>query len=264
MYKVVVIEDEPVIRMGLVHTVDWNAIDCLVAGEADNGEDGLALILKKRPEIVIADICVPKMDGLSMLREASKAYYFSIIILTGYSDFCYAHEAIQLHVADYLLKPINEQKLCLAVEKAKNSHQRAQNARQYELHRMQEKKGIMDVLPDNTMPNFYVDHALRIIHSRYNTQLSLHGVAEELGVSESYLARKFREITGLTFLDCLNQYRINKALQYIRTGGYRIGEISDLVGFTQYKQFAVVFRKYVGMSCSEFLRRGAVQKTDDT
>lgn len=263
MYKVAIIEDEPVIRMGLVHTVDWAAMDCLVAGEAEDGESGLQMIKEKRPEIVIADIYMPRLDGLAMLKEASRLYGFSMIILTGYSEFKYAQEAIKLNVVDYLLKPIDERKLQEAVTKAKHHLQRMYNAEQYKIYREveKEKRTIIDVLPVENN-NFYAEKTLQIIHSRYNTQLGLRTVAEELGISESYLARKFKEVAGITFLDCLNQYRINQALKLIRSGGYRISEISDMVGFTQYKQFAVVFRRYVGMSCSDFLRLGKTQQND--
>lgn len=263
MYKVIIIEDEPVIRMGLVHTIDWASMDCVVAGEADNGRVGLALIREKRPDIVIADICMPQMDGLTMFREANELYRFSMIILTGYLEFKYAHEAIQLNVVDYLLKPIDERKLEEAVEKAKSSLLQMHNSMQYEIYKGLEKeeKTIIDVLPVKN-GNIYVEKALQIIHDRYNTQLGLRTVAAELGVSESYLARKFKEGTGITFLDCLNQYRINQALKRIRAGGYRINEISDQVGFTQYKQFAVVFRRYVGMSCSDFLKLSEAQQKE--
>lgn len=258
MYKVIIVEDESIIRKGLIYTVDWASMDCLIAGEAVDGQEGLRLMLEKRPEIVITDIRMPHVDGLKMLEEAAKVYEFFSIVLTGYSQFEYAQSAMRLNAVDYLLKPIDERKLAAALAKAKQAVERMRSARQWEMHSSlnREREIVIEALPEN-VENFYVRKTLMMVHDRYAQRLSLHGAACELGVSESYLARKFKEETCLTFLDYLNQYRLNKAINLMHAGGLRIGEISEKVGFSQYKQFSVIFRRYVGMSPTEFLRLGS-------
>lgn len=257
MYRIVIVEDESIIRKGLLYTIDWASMGCIIAGEADNGQSGLAMILDKRPEIVIADVRMPQMDGLEMLEKARNVYEFISIMLTGYSEFEYAQTAMRLGAVDYLLKPVDECKLERAIYKAREAIDRIRGARQWEQYNQWERehKTTMDVLPEK-VENYYVRQSILMIHERHTRRISLRAAAEELNVSESYLARKFKEITGLTFLDYLNQLRLNKALQLMRTGKHRIGEISDLVGFTQYKQFSVIFRRYLGMSPTEFLRFG--------
>lgn len=255
MYKVVIVEDEAVILKGLVYSINWEGMDCVVAGEADNGADGLQTILEKRPDIVVTDIRMPQMDGLEMLGEASRQYEFFSIVLTGYSEFEYVQQAMRLNTMDYLLKPIDEAKLVLAIQKAKRGVERMRSAFLWE--RCGEWLDGHDVhsgaLPDLS-GNYYVNKAIEAVQTRYADKVSLRGMADELGVSESHLARKFKEATGLTFLDYLNRFRLQKAIQLMREGGLRIGEISDRIGFTQYKQFSVTFRKYLGMSPTTFLR----------
>lgn len=252
MFTALIVEDEALIRKGLLHTVDWAGMDCVVVGDASNGKDGLAQILERRPDIVLTDIRMPQMDGLRMLEEALKVYSFSGIIISGYSEFEYARDALRLEAIDYLLKPIDEGKLRAAVEKAKKHTLYLREAQRAGLREKQ--KELTPPLSEN-VENYYVRHALMMIHQQYAERLSLRGAAEALGVSESFLARKFRETTNSTFLDYLNRYRLSKAIRLMQGGGYRIGEVSDLVGFTQYKQFSVVFRRYMGMSPTEYLRQ---------
>ena len=68
MKRVVVVEDEALVRRGIVLAVDWASVDCVVVGEAENGQEGLALIREKQPDLIVTDIKMPVMDGLEMLR----------------------------------------------------------------------------------------------------------------------------------------------------------------------------------------------------
>ena len=68
MKRIVVVEDEELVRQGIVHAVDWESVDCEVVGEAANGLAGLAVIREKRPDLVVADIKMPVMDGIELVR----------------------------------------------------------------------------------------------------------------------------------------------------------------------------------------------------
>lgn len=254
MDKLVIVEDEALIRKGLVYTIDWAAMDCVVIGEADSGVSGLQLILDKRPEIVLTDIRMQQGDGLSMLEEASLSYEFVSIVLSGYSEFDYVQKAMQLNSVDYLLKPIDESKLSAAIEKAKSALERMRYARQWEAqNKSVAQPGTAFVSIPDAIENYYARQTLEMIHKQYGEHISLRSVAEALNVNESYLARKLKENTGMTFSDCLNQYRISRAVHLMCSTGMRIGEIADAVGFAQYKQFSIVFRRYMGMSPSDYL-----------
>lgn len=258
MIKVVVVEDEWILRKGLIRSIEWSAYGCVIVGEAGNGQEGLELILKESPDIVITDICMPIMDGLEMLDEASKSRHFHSIILTSYSEFDYAKKAISLHVTEYLLKPIKESRLCELLKNMVATIQQEQlygNLKKHvDMGRLTEEE-----LPDlhlayGEQQNYYAKEAMRQIRENYAQKLSVEQIADSLGVSASYLSRKFKEETQHTFLDYLNQYRITKAVQLLNTGKYRFGEIADMTGFTNHKHFYGVFRKYVHMTPSEFAK----------
>ena len=105
-YKVLLIDDEPIIRKGLKNIIDWEQFGCEVCGEARDGYEGLKMIEKHRPDIVFTDIKMPEMTGLEMLSELTDEQSLAkYIVLTGFRDFEYVKEALILGAFDFLLKP---------------------------------------------------------------------------------------------------------------------------------------------------------------
>ena len=112
MLKVLIVDDEPIVRHGIVQGVEWKAMGCAVVGEASNGEEGLELYSRYQPDIIIADIRMPRMDGIEMLRELrSRNAKAKVILLSAYSDFEYVRSALKLGAVDYLLKPFDLKEL---------------------------------------------------------------------------------------------------------------------------------------------------------
>ena len=109
--RVMIVEDEDMIRNGLVKTLPWADMGCTVIGSAGDGKSGLEQIIERRPDVVITDIRMPEMDGFEMLERALAVYRFHIIIFTSYAEFDYAQKAISIHAYDYLLKPLDEKRL---------------------------------------------------------------------------------------------------------------------------------------------------------
>ena len=110
--KVIIVDDEQIIRRGIRTFIPWEKIGCKLIGEASNGIEALSLMEKTTADIVITDIRMPMMDGLELTEELYSKYpHCKVIILTGYSDFEYARKALRFHVTDYLLKPVGEEGL---------------------------------------------------------------------------------------------------------------------------------------------------------
>ena len=256
MLRVLIAEDEDIIRKGLVYTVDWLGMDCVVAAEAANGQEGLEKILECKPDVVIADICMPYMDGIEMIKKGAETVKFKSIILTSYADFEYARRAIDARVCEYLLKPVDEEELARLMERL---HGEIASSRQVELVMEQaELEGgninLEYYMQLDLSENRYISRAIEAIKQRYADKLSIEAISEELGVSASYLSRKFKEITGQTFLDFLNKYRVQQAIVMLNTRQYRVSEISDACGFTDYKHFCSVFKKYTLKSPTKFVK----------
>ena len=110
--KVIIVDDEPIILRSLTKVIPWEALGLKLAGSARNGEAALEIVSKERPDIIISDIRMPSIDGITLMRtvmEQDPDVMF--IILSGYGEFEYAREAIKHGAFNYLLKPIDHDEL---------------------------------------------------------------------------------------------------------------------------------------------------------
>ena len=134
------------------------------------------------------------------------------------------------------------------------------------MRRIAEDGVVQEVMPQNVESmdwqryfsdgslNPYVRHAIERIRTDYREKLSIEVLAEEAGVSASYLSRKFKEATGQTFLECLTRTRLQSAVAQLRSGKYRVYEVAEENGFGDYKNFCTVFKKYMKCSPRTFLQ----------
>lgn len=252
MYRVLIVEDEEIIRKGLVYGVPWSDMDCVVAGEAANGVEGIAQIEELHPDIVIVDINMPVKDGLEMLRQTIDEHHFSAVILSGYSSFEYAKTAVHLGVTEYLLKPIDREELRTAVENAKQR----QEMRHAWVGRRQEQGELLEVrLLDRTVDeetDQVVRQMLEFIEQHFSEKIVMQDVVSHLNYSETFLNKRFKKVTGMTFTEYLNRFRIQKAVEILNDEDTSSPEVGYLCGFSTPKYFKDVFRKYVGRTPKEY------------
>ncbi|MCM2531252.1 response regulator [Neobacillus pocheonensis] len=110
MYKVVLVDDKMFVRKGLQSLVDWKRCGFEVVGEASNGEDAHSVIEQLKPDLVVTDIRMPVLDGLELIKlvQQKDGNHPKFIIISGYSDFKYAQQAVRYGVHDFILKPIDQ------------------------------------------------------------------------------------------------------------------------------------------------------------
>ncbi len=253
MYSVLLVEDEEIIRKGIKHSVLWEEYSCAVIGEACNGEEGKEMIETLHPDIVVTDINMPVMDGLTMLAETKYTFDYVAIILTGYSDFNYAKEAIRNGVSNYVLKPLNMAEMKEALERAvlesRNIHYlRGRNEAAKEL------KNILLVSDKDykDSEDKLVRQILKYLYENYREKIALTDLEEKLHYSERYINQRFQKEIGTTVIEYLNRYRVHKALQLIKDGALPLSEIGYECGIGDYKYFNHVFKKYIGCSVREY------------
>lgn len=181
MLQILIADDEKKIRQGLRNIVDWEALGYQIAGEAANGEEAVSFLAARRPDVVLLDISMPKCNGLEVVRRAQEqGFSGKVIILSGYSDFKYAQEAIRLGVKFYLTKPIDEKELeqlllQLKEEIAEESKKRAaatnyyQRARETILRDLFLKPGNVALLDLVDMNTAAVEYQV-VLYERYVSQ----------------------------------------------------------------------------------------------
>lgn len=253
MYTVLLVEDEDIIRRGIRNSVPWEEYGCTVAGEARNGEEGAALIKELLPDIVITDINMPVVDGLSMVSSTKEEFGYAAIILTGYSDFEYAREAIRSGVSYYVLKPVSMDEMRAALKRA------LMELKHLELIRKQEAK--LQELKDTSLltgagsgntTDPLAARILEFIYENYEKKLTLTDLEDSLHYSERHLNQRFKKAVGTTVIEYLNRYRIQKSLTLLREGKVPVSEIGWRCGIGDYKYFNYVFKKYMGCSPKEY------------
>ncbi len=253
MYRVLIAEDEDIIRKGIAYTMDWVSMGCTIIGEAANGKEGIEQIKELHPDIVLTDIMMPVIDGIEMIKQGQEIADFKAIIMTSYADFEYAKQAIELGVSAYLMKPVEEEELKKNIAKITTEIEKDRQLRQL-TDKMKTADDIDTLFIKSDKDNDYVQRILMETKKRYADKISIETFSEELGVSGSYLSRKFKEATGQTYLDFLNKYRIQKAVKLLETGTYKVYEVSEMTGFSDYKYFSTVFKKYTDSAPSDFVK----------
>jgi len=128
MYKVMIIDDEPYFRKYLRTKIEWNQYDFEICDEACNGEEGLLKIPVSMPDIILADINMPGINGLDFSKQAKKLYpNINIILITGYNEFEYARQALKIGIFNYISKPFEKQELIDSMVSLKNDIKERRN-----------------------------------------------------------------------------------------------------------------------------------------
>ena len=234
MYKLLIIEDEKLIRDNLKEIIDFNEFNLSLIAEARNGLEAIKMIEELDPDLVLLDLNLPILDGLEVLRQTSRRFSYQVIIISGYADFEYAKEAISFGVVDYLLKPIDEIELKKSMEKALLMLERRER--------------------DTVDPNYhiYTNQALNYLKTNFNKPITLDDITFHLNISKDYLNKIFKQDTNTTVRQALIQIRLENATGLLNRRDLRINEIASLVGFSEYKYFHKVFKKHFGVSPNQY------------
>lgn len=409
MYKMMIVDDEYLVRLGIAETIDWQSYGLEIVGTAVNGKEGLEKILQLRPDVIISDIKMPVMDGTQLVKALSDCNYDGIVvILSGYNDFSYAKATLESGVFKYILKPIDNDELVQTVLAAVRKLEQKRKTNMYisdfsvgipviknsladslfhgdfdekdvvqkmelydlpviergsviycqadrtsagtdaqvdanmrealsaveklvlhalishkvfysrtekrlafasdvtdldslekllvgVLRRYEQQsnvivsigisnlfeslRGIPDAFSqakfiavnklyvsinsvavatgeENRMYKRHIKDALTYIAEHYmENDLKIRTVADALYVSESYLMHLFKQELNKTFNTCLTEYRIMTAKRLLLEQKFRVYEIAEMVGYVDMKYFGQVFRKTVGCTPSEFVKR---------
>ena len=244
MFRVILIDDEPLIVEGLKKVIRWEEYQCTVVATAEDAEKGAELIRTLQPDILFTDIRMPGVDGLTMLAGLRSEFPdLQVTVLTGFRDFAYAQEAIRLGVARFLLKPsrMDEIREALTCMTARLEKKHTEQSTEQEEPEERENAG-----------SFLVNRALDYLEEHYAEKLTLQEVADACYVSQWHLSKLLNRYTKKNFYDLLNNRRIRAAKELLADPSLRIGDIGEMIGYADPAHFARVFRKIAGMSANEY------------
>ena len=263
MLTALIVEDESLMREYLMMNLNNIHNQWVAAACARDGIEATALLNEQHFDLVITDIKMPRMGGLELATHiSSNIPNTDIILLTGYDEFNFARTAIRIGVADYLLKPLRDGELHSILgrlaSKRNNSDMNGDLTKNITLQSQAAVKS--DVVAGN--PNILIQRVRNYIERHYCEQISLSEVADLMDVNPTYLSSIFESEQGESYSKYVLRLRIERAALLLRT--HPVGNISDIatdVGYLSAKHFISVFKKYYGMTPSEFRSRFAASGT---
>jgi len=238
VYRLLIVEDERMVRRGLAQHHPWADWGFTVCAEAESGYEALQRLASTAPHAMLTDIRMPDMNGLELMRTLSQRQVACpTVIVSGYGDFEYARQAIAYGAVAYLLKPVKQEELCEAFRKVRGL-----------LERTSAQPGQAAFPPRNLV----LEPALHYVHAHFARPISAQDLARMSNLSLSQFNRLFRAETGAGVVDYVNRVRVEKAMQLLSEPSCWVYEVADRVGFDDARYFARVFRSITGMSPTEY------------
>ena len=273
MYRVLIVDDEPIICEGLKRSVPWADFNCEVVGTAGDGLEGLQLVKELSPDILISDISMNNMDGLAMVAAIKSEYPdIEVSLLTGYRNFEYAQQAIKLGVTRFLLKPSKMDEIEEAVRAMTDNLRSSgnmgaeivdrlwnmQDERERYLcetfirNRPEIKETAEGRVRGSEANRYVMKKALLYMLDGCTKKLTLNSVAQHCYVSSWHLSRLLNQYTGRGFFEIINIIRLDRAKDLLENTGDKIQDISEQVGFQDVAHFSRIFKSYIGCSPKEY------------
>ncbi len=246
MYRLLIVDDEPLIRRGIRSLANLSNVGISEILEAQSGEEALAAVKEHMPHIVLMDINMPEMDGLTAaarIKEQSPDIF--VIILTGYDYFEYAQTAIRAKVDDYILKPISKADIEIVLSKIAallNERQKQRECQKITAQTEEEYdfSDLTAIVTEYMKQNIFLP------------ELSLVKMANDIGFNSSYLSVVIKQIFGVPFQDYVNKKRMEKAKLLLLSTPMKNYEIAEQIGIEDVNYFITKFKKAWGVTPKQY------------
>ena len=211
-------------------------MDFRVIDTADNGEDGMEIIIDKKPELVITDIRMQDMDGLEMIQKIrEKGYNGEIIVISGFGYFEYAQKAIDYNVMKYFLKPVDVEEFAHTINELRCQ--------------LNERMGINEKVSRKSP---FMESVIKYVDENFQNDIQLSCIAQKFYCSTVNLSKRFKQYTGMNYIDYVTVKRVESAKKLLMETDMNVNEVMYTVGYKDPKHFRKMFKNIAGISPSEF------------
>ena len=237
---VLIVDDETYMVEYMKNLVDWKACGFDQVLTAKGGGLARDLLAKYRPELLITDIKMPKITGLDLSRLIDEnRYQTRVIIISGYSDFEYAKQALRYRVSEYLVKPVLREDLEEALERIlPGSTKGGERGESEEQGPSRDKYAA-------------VSSVKAYIHENYSQDLSLDALGDAVNLHPVYLSRIFKEVTDVNLSAYIADVRMQKAAKLLDETDLKVHEVMDKLGYRKRQHFTKLFKEKYGMTPKE-------------
>jgi YesN/AraC family two-component response regulator len=252
MYKLLIVDDEPLILEGIKRTLDWEMLGFRQIETSETYGDALTKAVEFTPDLAIFDVCIGKERGYNAIHRLNELRLpTTYIMMSGYGEFEYALEAIHCGVKDYLLKPIERTKLQALIERVivENLNGTLEGRNLY--HR--DIDPVLEVRYDNLSK--LTNRILLMVKAEYDQNLNLKVLAGRFRMNGTYLGQLFLKETKMKFSEYLMAYRMLCARDRIQATNEKISTIALSVGYANLNYFYTHFQAYFSKSPSDLRRK---------
>ena len=239
-YKIIIIDDEKEISNGFAKYFPWEELGYSVAGQFTDAASALSFLEHDTVDLVVSDILMPDMTGLDLTRAIAQYPEETrprIVLFSAYDKFEYAQEAIDLGCIKYILKTVCYDELISIFADLKNRLQKPGKVRE-------ESAGGAE--------DDYIVAAMKRYTEGHLVDANLMGAARSTHISASYASRYFKQKAGMNYMTYVQKCKMEYAAALLRDSHHQIGQISEMVGYSNAFNFSRSFRAWFGRSPREY------------
>ena len=246
LYQLLIVDDEKELRCGMANLFPFEDFGFEVAALSGDGKEALEIIKTQTIDVVITDIMMSGMDGLTLAQEIhQKKIPVTVIVVSGYTDFSYAQKAIEYNVRKYIVKPVKYADLSDVFSKLRIEFDGRGTSAQNQVVGKEESSAYYSRI---------IDIVKAFLEENYK-DATLEKAAACVHLNMYYLSNVFRLTTGEKFSDYLTRVKMIKSAELLADRNYKIHSIGSHVGYTNSNNFARAFKAYYKMTPSEYRER---------
>ncbi|MFC0213011.1 response regulator [Paenibacillus chartarius] len=234
MFNVLLVDDERWARVSIRHMVEQTQLPFRIVHECSHGKEALDYVRHDAVDLIMSDIRMPVMDGLSLAAEIRHHKHIHMMMLSGYNDFPLVQQAMRYGVEDYILKPVDGDELKLSLQRFLDNKGYSPNAQST------------------------IQQILRIIQEAMPGDISLQEVADKVHLNSCYISQLFKKQMNQKFVDYVLEQRIEEAKRLLARTSLRVAEVAGKTGYTDIAYFCNTFKRQTGVTPSEY--RKSVQE----
>ena len=251
--RILIVDDHAILRMGLASLIESERDVCVV-GDADDGETAIRKALKLRPDVVIADLSMPGMDGYELCRrikEDADICHIPVILVTAKTTVENQIEGLHRGADAYVTKPFDPDYLLAVLQSQLENRERVRGM-------LGKATQVEDIQEDALSPqdNALMKELYELMEKELdNDQLNINSITDQLHISRSKFYYKTKALTGDNPNAFFKKYKLNRAQELLLDGRYNISEVADMTGFSNPSVFGRNFKAQFGVTPKEWLNQ---------
>lgn len=244
MYSILLVEDDKALQFIYSKMKIWTEYGFKITAKAANGREALEILREQSFDLVVTDIRMPFIDGIELLRRIKAAEIDTcVVFISSYDEFEYARQGLILGAFDYLVKPVDDNKLGELLGRA-----------QIYLGEKADSNAVNEIVARviGGTDDPFMKKVERYLSENIYRAVTMTEIADALGLNKDYFGKTFKQHTGMTFNAACSLLKVEYAKALMDTGNYKNYEISEKLGYSSPDYFTKVFKEITGITPQQY------------